>query len=28
MYPAVEGFESADKRFVLENRRWRPIMPD
>jgi 8-oxo-dGTP pyrophosphatase MutT (NUDIX family) len=28
MYPAVEGFESADKRFVLENRRWRPITPD
>jgi 8-oxo-dGTP pyrophosphatase MutT (NUDIX family) len=28
MYPAVEGFESADTRFVLENRRWRPITPD
>jgi 8-oxo-dGTP pyrophosphatase MutT (NUDIX family) len=25
MYPAVEGFEAADTRFVLENRRWRPI---
>jgi len=28
MYPAVEGFESADTRFVLENRRWRPIRPE
>ena len=24
MYPPVEGFDAADTRFVLENRRWRP----
>ena len=28
MYPPVEGFEAPDTRFVLENRRWRPITPD
>ena len=28
MYPAVEGFDAADTRFVLENRRWRPVRPD
>jgi 8-oxo-dGTP pyrophosphatase MutT (NUDIX family) len=28
MYPAVEGFEAAETRFVLENRRWRPVSPD
>jgi 8-oxo-dGTP pyrophosphatase MutT (NUDIX family) len=28
MYPAVEGFDAAETRFVLENRRWRPITPD
>ncbi len=28
MYPPVEGFEATDTRFVLENRRWRPIRPD
>jgi 8-oxo-dGTP pyrophosphatase MutT (NUDIX family) len=28
MYPPVEGFEAAETRFVLENRRWRPITPD
>jgi len=28
MYPAVEGFEASETRFVLENRRWRPITPD
>jgi len=28
LYPAVDGFESAETRFVLENRRWRPITPD
>jgi len=27
MYPAVEGFDAVDTRFVLENRRWRPIAP-
>jgi 8-oxo-dGTP pyrophosphatase MutT (NUDIX family) len=27
MYPPVEGFDAADTRFVLENRRWRPIAP-
>jgi 8-oxo-dGTP pyrophosphatase MutT (NUDIX family) len=27
-YPAVEGFESDETRFVLENRRWRPIRPE
>jgi hypothetical protein len=24
----VEGFDAPDTRFVLENRRWRPINPD
>jgi 8-oxo-dGTP pyrophosphatase MutT (NUDIX family) len=28
MYPPVEGFEASDTRFVLENRRWRPIAVD
>jgi 8-oxo-dGTP pyrophosphatase MutT (NUDIX family) len=28
MYPAVEGFDATETRFVLENRRWRPIRPD
>ena len=28
MYPAVEGFDAVDTRFVLENRRWRPIPAD
>jgi 8-oxo-dGTP pyrophosphatase MutT (NUDIX family) len=28
MYPPVEGFDAAETRFVLENRRWRPISPD
>jgi len=28
MYPAVEGFDAVETRFVLENRRWRPIAPD
>jgi len=28
MYPAVEGFDAVETRFVLENRRWRPITPD
>jgi 8-oxo-dGTP pyrophosphatase MutT (NUDIX family) len=28
MYPAVEGFDAPDTRFVLENRRWRPIAAD
>ena len=28
MYPPVEGFDAADTRFVLENRRWRPISID
>ena len=28
MYPSVEGFEAAETRFVLENRRWRPVSPD
>ena len=28
MYPPVEGFDAADTRFVLENRRWRPVSPD
>jgi 8-oxo-dGTP pyrophosphatase MutT (NUDIX family) len=28
MYPPVEGFDAAETRFVLENRRWRPITPD
>jgi len=28
MYPAVEGFDAAETRFVLENRRWRPVRPD
>jgi 8-oxo-dGTP pyrophosphatase MutT (NUDIX family) len=27
-YPAVEGFEAAETRFVLENRRWLPVTPD
>lgn len=27
-YPPVEGFEAADTRFLLENRRWRPVTPD
>jgi 8-oxo-dGTP pyrophosphatase MutT (NUDIX family) len=27
-YPPVEGFEAAETRFVLENRRWIPITPD
>jgi 8-oxo-dGTP pyrophosphatase MutT (NUDIX family) len=27
-YPPVEGFEATETRFVLENRRWRPVMPD
>jgi len=27
-YPAVEGFEASETRFVLENRRWRPIAVD
>jgi len=27
-YPAVEGFDATETRFVLENRRWRPITPD
>src|SRR5918911_523095 len=25
MYPAVEGFDATETRFVLENKRWRPI---
>jgi hypothetical protein len=28
MYPPVEGFDAPDTRFVLENRRWRPVAPD
>jgi hypothetical protein len=28
MYPPVEGFDAPDTRFVLENRRWRPIAAD
>jgi 8-oxo-dGTP pyrophosphatase MutT (NUDIX family) len=28
MYPAVEGFDATETRFLLENRRWRPIPPD
>jgi 8-oxo-dGTP pyrophosphatase MutT (NUDIX family) len=28
MYPPVEGFDATETRFVLENRRWRPIPPD
>ena len=28
MYPPVEGFDAPDTRFVLENRRWRPVSPD
>jgi len=28
MYPRVEGFDATETRFVLENRRWRPIVPD
>ena len=28
LYPAVEGFEASDTRFVLENRRWRPVRPE
>ena len=28
LYPPVEGFDAADTRFVLENRRWRPIAAD
>ena len=28
MYPAVEGFDAAETRFVLENRRWTPIAPE
>jgi 8-oxo-dGTP pyrophosphatase MutT (NUDIX family) len=28
MYPAVEGFDATETRFVLENRRWRPVTPD
>ena len=28
MYPAVEGFDAAETRFVLENRRWRPVAVD
>lgn len=28
LYPAVEGFDASETRFVLENRRWRPIQPD
>jgi 8-oxo-dGTP pyrophosphatase MutT (NUDIX family) len=28
MYPAVEGFDAIETRFVLENRRWIPITPD
>ena len=27
-YPAVEGFEATETRFVLENRRWRPVAVD
>jgi 8-oxo-dGTP pyrophosphatase MutT (NUDIX family) len=27
-YPAVEGFDVSETRFVLENRRWRPIEVD
>ena len=28
MYPAVEGFDATETRFVLENRRWKPIEPE
>jgi hypothetical protein len=28
MYPPVDGFDATETRFVLENRRWRPITPD
>jgi 8-oxo-dGTP pyrophosphatase MutT (NUDIX family) len=28
LYPAVEGFDATETRFVLENRRWIPITPD
>lgn len=28
MYPPVEGFDAAETRFVLEDRRWRPVTPD
>jgi len=28
MYPPVEGFDATETRFVLEDRRWRPIPPD
>lgn len=28
MYPPVDGFDAAETRFVLENRRWRPVTPD
>ena len=27
-YPPVEGFDATETRFVLENRRWRPISTD
>lgn len=27
-YPSVEGFDATETRFVLENRRWRPVAPD
>jgi 8-oxo-dGTP pyrophosphatase MutT (NUDIX family) len=28
LYPSVDGFDAEETRFVLENRRWRPITPD
>lgn len=28
MCPSVEGFDAAETRFVLEDRRWRPVNPD
>jgi 8-oxo-dGTP pyrophosphatase MutT (NUDIX family) len=28
LYPPVEGFEAAETRFLLEDRRWIPITPD
>jgi hypothetical protein len=28
LFPPVEGFDATETRFVLENRRWRPIPPE
>jgi hypothetical protein len=27
-YPAVEGFDAVETRFILEDRHWRPVTPD